>query len=223
MASFRPPPSDGLVSRGADNAAALVAALRNFAEKSEPGLVFSSFFHSFSMAEKDWESELDNRPVTNCSSSEPECKENTHSSFSNDDFNQNYESSGRGFGRQRDEKNDRGSFNSELADLSSQVVSAQTGPSDVPFFGLFIAPVLHVFPGGRGWRGYGRRGGRGGWRGYGRRGDNDFGSRGFGRSGGSSGFRVSRGYGRRGDNDFGSRGFGRSEQLSSYSHNPSTL
>ncbi|XP_077137503.1 putative ATP-dependent RNA helicase DDX4 isoform X2 [Ranitomeya variabilis] len=178
------------------------------------------------MAEEDWESELDNSPacVTNFGSSEPEFKENTHSSFSNDDLNQNYESSGRGFGRQRDEKNDGGGFNWGRSDRGrggnsntfnrgfdssesqerprfSGFGSNQNNDQSRSSRGGFNNDNFRSRGrgGSRGGRGSFQSGDSGGYenrRDFGsRRGDNDFSSRGFGRSGGGGGF------GKRGDRD----------------------
>ncbi|XP_069819802.1 probable ATP-dependent RNA helicase DDX4 isoform X2 [Dendropsophus ebraccatus] len=89
------------------------------------------------MADEDWETELDNGPpcVPNFSNLEPSLQENSTNSSSNrdfnenfsssdrgfgnqkdDDFNQNYESSGRGFGRPRGDRSERGGFSRGRSD-----------------------------------------------------------------------------------------------------------
>ncbi|XP_073511210.1 probable ATP-dependent RNA helicase DDX4 isoform X2 [Phyllobates terribilis] len=174
------------------------------------------------MADEDWETELDNRPAcaANFSSSEPEFKENAQDSFSNDDFNQNYESSGRGFGWQRDDKNDRGGFSGGRSDRgrggNSNTFNRGFDSSDSqerPRFSGFGSSDSQERPRFSGFnndnfRSRGRRGGRGGGgsfhsgdtndnnqRNFGRTEDNDSGCRVFGRSGGGGGF------GNRGDRD----------------------
>ncbi|XP_073412750.1 probable ATP-dependent RNA helicase DDX4 isoform X2 [Dendrobates tinctorius] len=173
------------------------------------------------MADEDWESELVSGPayVSNFGGSEPEFKENTHSSFStnrdfnknfestnqdfgskkDDNFNQNYESSGRGFGWQRGRSDGGRGRNSNTFNRGFDSSDSQERPRFSGFGNDQNNDQSRPSRGGfnnDNFRSRGRGGSRGG--------------RGSYHSGDTDDVNNQRNFARTGDNHFGNRGFGRS-------------